>query len=298
MPGWRVRTWCMAGWAVGLMGLVVLGVDVQAAPKKTPIPGDLALVNALKKTWEKTSCTGELNVQLAGQGTVLAAPLAISYSKDVLSWVAFITPPTPCSGSVVLGGVRLGPGNQPAVMMGVPPGLVVGGGPSTLQWKKLENKEGENAKVNVGGLCGAQGGGSDELFSGFAGGMGDRPESRSWDEANPTLLKLEGKLKGKEKSQQGRYAVWLDKSRGYLPVRNEKWPEQGAHVVTTWEPKEVTPGHWLPVKWETVAPGRPSMIGEIRNLRCDRPISPEWFKQSTYPDLAAEKPILQQLQAK
>lgn len=269
------------------------------ASKAAPIPGDLAIVNALKKSWQGISCTAEMTVS-SGGGPLLAAPMAISYNKDVLNWVAFITPPTPCAGSVVLGGARLGIGNQPDLLLGTPPTFTVGNGPATLSWKKIEKKPKDGQPASVGSLCSGGGGGSgsDDLFGGFAGGMADRPDNKSWDTENPNLLKLEGKMKGTEKSEQGRYTVWLDKTRGYLPVRNERWPEQGAHSVTTWQAKEVTPGHWLPVHWETSAPGRPTLTGEFKSLRCDKPVPATWFKQASYPDVAAQKPILAVIQSK
>lgn len=310
LTGWAaVGVWAVCGiWAgTSVSSLQAAGetpADAKAStPKsstKTPaIPGDLAILNGLKKSWQGTSCTAELTVS-SGGGALLSAPIAISYSKDVLQWVAFITPPTPCAGSVVLGGTRLGVGSQPSLMLGTPPSLTVGNGPATLTWKKLEKKSTENQPVSVGSLCGGGGGGggSEDLFGGFAGGMADRPDSKSWDAENPNLLKLEGKMKGKEKSEQGRYTVWLDKSRGYLPVRNERWPDLGAHSVTTWQAKEVTPGHWLPVRWETSAPGRPTIIGEFKNLQCAKQLPSTWFDQKTYPDISAEKPIISQILGK
>lgn len=287
-----------------LLGLLLLSgglgssVEAASATKSPPVPTDLAVVKSLKKSWEGVSCTGELTVS-AGGSAMLAAPLAIAYAKDTLSWVAFITPPTPCAGTVVLGGVKLGLGQQPNLMMGTPPGLVIGDAPVALKWKKIEQKPKDGAPVNVGSLCsGNGGGGSDDMFGGFAGGLADRPDSRTWDTENPSLLKLDGKMKGKEKFEQGRYTVWLDKSKGYLPVRNERWPDQGAKTITTWQPKEVTPGHWLPVRWETVTPGKPTLIGEFKNLRCDAPIPPTWFSQATYPDIASQKPVIAQIQGK
>ncbi|MFM7201853.1 MAG: hypothetical protein ACKO6N_13805 [Myxococcota bacterium] len=272
--------------------------SAAAASAKAPaVPNDLQLVNGLKKSWNGISCMGELAISMGGS-VQLAAPLAIAYNKDVLNWVAFITPPTPCAGTVVQGGVKTGPGNQPSLMMGVPPGMVVGGGPALLSWKKIETKKTPNGQpANVGSLCsGGGGGGSEDLFSGFTGGLGERPEKRSWDSENPNLLKMEGQLKGEEKAQQGRYTVWLDKSKGWLPVRNEKYPELGAASVTVLEPKEVSPGRWLPARWETTGPGRPTLVGEFKNLRCDKPVPESWFKTATFPDVSSQKAVLQQIQ--
>jgi len=86
--------------------------------------------------------------------------------------------------------------------------------------------------------------------------------------------------------------------RGYLPVRSERVPEQGAAVLTRFESKEVTPGHWLPVKWEVSGAGRPTLVGELQELRCDRTLPKGWFDARSYPDVASQASTIRIIRSK
>jgi hypothetical protein len=293
LPGW-VAAGCLL-----LMAPLLAGTGKG---KAEPVPTDVALLRSLKSSWEGVSCTGDLSFRMGQTGEpLLTAPVAVAYRKEALNWVAFITPPAPCSGTVVLGKVRVGLGNRPAMEIGTPPGMVMGNKPALLTWRKVQQKTGEVQQLSANSLCGAQasdGDGTSGMFGGFAGALGHQPDTKTWDAEHPGWLKLEGRLKGQEKSQQGRYTVWLDKNKGYSPVLSQRVPEQGAPVTTRFEPKEVSPGHWLPAKWEISGAGRPTLVGQFEQLRCDRPLPDGWFESTTYPDVTAQTPVIKSIRQK
>ena len=279
---------------IGLLSLLLsslLCASIQARENKK-VPGDMALVKALRQSWKGLSCTGELNIAVGDRDAeVLVAPMAIANKGKALKWVAIVTPPSPCAGTMVLGTVEIGLGKHPSLEIGTPPGMIIGEGPALLSWRTISRGGGSSPGGNTGTICG--GAQSDrrtaEMFSSFAGGLGHRPEKREWDREHPTLLHLEGRLKdGLAKDEAGRYHVWLDSERGYLPVRSLRKPAQGATVQTVYEPKEVLPGRWLPMKWETSGAGQATVFGTFKNLRCDRPIPDSWFDSKSWKEVESQ----------
>lgn len=264
--------------------------------KSRKVPNNIEILQKLQDTWRGVACTGKLEVSMGEDSApMVAAPIAVAFQDNTLKWTAFISPPTPCAGSVILGGVKVGLGNKPDLLVGTPPGMIIGNQPATLTWRKLERSAEESVSSNLNNLCAGQGGDNSEIFSAFAGGLSHRPDTRSWDTDHPEWLKLEGETRSTDDTVTGRYTVWLDTSKGFLPVRSMRVPLEGAAVVTTFEPREVSPGRWLPIRWKVSGAARATMFGQFTNLQCEKELPPGWFEKETYPDVGSQAPIISRI---